>query len=49
MNVLLVMIPGAMLLALAGLAAFIWSVRAGQYDDPAGAAARVLSEDERPG
>ena len=29
MNVLLVMIPGAMLLALAGLAAFIWSLRAG--------------------
>jgi len=49
MNVLLVMIPGAMLLALAGLAAFIWSLRAGQYDDPAGAASRVLSDQDRPG
>jgi cbb3-type cytochrome oxidase maturation protein len=49
MNVFLVMIPGAMLLAIAGLAAFIWSLRAGQYDDPAGAAARVLSDEERPG
>ncbi len=49
MNVLLFMIPGAMLLALVGLAAFIWSLRAGQYDDPAGAAARVLLDHDRPG
>jgi cbb3-type cytochrome oxidase maturation protein len=48
MNVLLFMIPGAMLLALAGLAALVWSVRSGQYEDPAGAAARVLIDDDRP-
>ncbi len=48
MNVLIFMILGAMVLALVGLAAFIWSLRSGQYDDPAGAAARVLLDDDRP-
>lgn len=28
-----------------GLAVFLWSLRAGQYDDPEGAARRVLFED----
>lgn len=44
MNVLLYMMPAALLLAGAALAAFIWSLRAGQYDDPAGAAARILTD-----
>lgn len=48
MNVLLFMIPAAILLAGAGLAAFIWSLRTGQYDDPAGAAARILLDRDRP-
>jgi cbb3-type cytochrome oxidase maturation protein len=48
MNVLLFIIPGAILLALVGLAALIWSLRSGQYDDPAGAAARVLIDEDRP-
>jgi len=43
---LYLMILGAMVLALGGLAAFIWSLRSGQYDDPAGAAARVLLDHE---
>jgi cbb3-type cytochrome oxidase maturation protein len=42
------MIPGAIVLALVVLAAFIWSLRYGQYDDPAAAAARVLLENHRP-
>jgi cbb3-type cytochrome oxidase maturation protein len=29
-----------------GLAAFLWSIRAGQYDDPDGAAARVLLDEK---
>ncbi len=48
MNVLLFMIPAAIILAVAALAAFIWSLRSGQYDDPAGAAARILQDRDRP-
>lgn len=48
MNVLIIMIPAALALAAAGLAAFIWSLRSGQFDDPAGAAARVLIDNDRP-
>lgn len=48
MSVIIFMILGAMVLALVGLAAFIWSLRSGQYDDPAGAAARVLLDNDRP-
>lgn len=46
MNVLLYMIPAALLLAGAALAAFIWSLRAGQFDDPAGSAARILTDND---
>ena len=51
MNIIIVLAPISMLLALAGLAAFWWTFRAGQYDDPAGDAARVLYDhlDEGPG
>ena len=48
MNVLLYMMLGAVILALVGLAAFIWALRAGQFDDPAGDAARILQDDDRP-
>jgi cbb3-type cytochrome oxidase maturation protein len=48
MNVLLYMILAAGALALAGLAAFIWALRSGQFDDPAGDAARILFDDDRP-
>ncbi len=48
MDVLILMILGAMVLALGGLVAFIWSLRSGQFDDPAGAAARVLLDHDRP-
>jgi cbb3-type cytochrome oxidase maturation protein len=48
MNVLLIMLPGAVLLAAVALAGFIWSLKSGQFDDPAGDAARVLLDDERP-
>jgi cbb3-type cytochrome oxidase maturation protein len=49
MNVLLIMLPGAILLAAVALAGFIWSLKSGQFDDPAGDAARVLLDDDRPG
>ena len=46
MTALLVLIPIALLLGLAGLGAFFWAMRDGQFDDPEGAAARILIEDE---
>jgi len=48
-NGLLILIPAALLLGLSGLVAFFWTLRAGQYDDPDGAAMRILiDEDELP-
>jgi cbb3-type cytochrome oxidase maturation protein len=46
MNVLVYLVPMALALGLTGLAAFLWSMRAGQYDDLDGAAMRVLSDDD---
>lgn len=46
MTNLLVLIPCALFLGGLGLAAFLWSLRAGQYDDLDGAAARILNDDE---
>jgi cbb3-type cytochrome oxidase maturation protein len=45
-NVLVYLVPIALTLGLAGLAAFLWSLRAGQYDDMEGAALRMLSDDD---
>ncbi len=46
MNLLLVLLPIALLLGLLGLAAFFWALRNGQFDDPEGSAARILIDDE---
>ena len=40
------LIPIALFMGLAGLAAFFWSMRSGQYDDMDGAAQRILIDDE---
>lgn len=48
MNGLVLLIPVALGLGLAGLAAFFWSVRSGQFDDLDGAALRVLEEEDKP-
>lgn len=40
------LLPIALLLGLAGLVAFLWSVKNGQYDDLDGAARRILLDDE---
>jgi cbb3-type cytochrome oxidase maturation protein len=40
------LIPIALGMGLAGLAAFFWSMRDGQYDDMDGAASRILIDDE---
>ncbi len=47
MNILLLLIPAALLLGGLGLAAFFWSLKNRQFDDLEGAAARIL-EDEAP-
>jgi len=46
MNIIAILIPVALLLGALGLAAFIWSIRTGQYDDLDGAAQRILIDDE---
>lgn len=48
MNILIYLIPIALLLGLLGLAAFVWSLKSGQYDDLEGAARRILMDDEKP-
>ena len=46
MNVLLWLIPAALFLGLLGLAAFLWALKSGQFDDLDGAAHRILFEDD---
>ena len=46
MSALYIALPLALLLALAGVIAFIWSVRSGQMDDLETPALRILSEEE---
>ena len=49
MTGLVVLIPDALLLGLAGLAAIFWAARSGQFDDLEGAALRILiDEDQNP-
>ena len=45
-NILVILVPVALALGLAGLGAFMWSMRNGQYDDAEGAAHRILSDDD---
>jgi cbb3-type cytochrome oxidase maturation protein len=47
MTALAWLIPAALILAGAGLVAFLWALRSGQFDDLEGAAYRAL-EDEPP-
>lgn len=46
MEILVFLVPLALMLGLAGLAAFLWSLRSGQYDDLDGAAVRILPDDD---
>ena len=46
LNGLVILIPIALLMGLAGLAAFFWSLESGQYDDLDGAAMRILIDDD---
>lgn len=44
MSVLIYLIPIALTLGFTGLAAFMWAMRNGQFEDLDGAAARILSD-----
>jgi len=46
MEVLIYLVPLALLLGLLGLAGFLWSLKNGQYDDLEGAGWRAIAEDE---
>lgn len=48
MNILIVLIPVSVCLGAAGLAACLWTLRHGQYEDLEGDAARILLENEEP-
>ena len=46
MSGMLYLIPIAVLLGLIGLAAFLWALKSGQYEDLDGAAHRILFDDD---
>jgi cbb3-type cytochrome oxidase maturation protein len=48
MEVLVYLVPLALLLGLLGLGGFLWSLRSGQYDDLEGAAWRAILDDDPP-
>jgi cbb3-type cytochrome oxidase maturation protein len=48
MNIILLLAPFSVLLGLMAVGAFFWTLRAGQYDDIEGSAARILIDDADP-
>lgn len=46
MDIIIYLIPVALLLGVAGLVAFFWSMRTGQFEDLDGAAMRALRNDD---
>jgi cbb3-type cytochrome oxidase maturation protein len=46
MNILVYLIPIALILGAASLGAFIWSLKSNQYDDLDGASQRILLDDD---
>ena len=50
MNILLLLGPFSVFLGLMAVGAFVWTLRASQYDDIQGAAERILiDDDDEPG
>lgn len=45
MNVLVILVPCSLILGLGALVAFVWTLKAHQYDDLEGDAARALEDD----
>ena len=48
MSGLVFLIPIALMMGALGLGGFLWAVRSGQFDDPDGAAARILISPDEP-
>lgn len=48
MEVMVILVPLALVLGLLGLIAFLWALRSGQFDDLDGAAWRAIADDEPP-
>ncbi|AMK26461.1 cbb3-type cytochrome oxidase assembly protein CcoS (plasmid) [Sphingobium sp. SJ10-10] len=48
MNVLWYLIPISLTLGGIGLGLFFWAFKSGQYEDVAGAAERILNDEDRP-
>ena len=48
MDGILILIPIALFMGLIGFLAFLWNVKNKQYDDPKGAAMRILNDDDFP-
>jgi cbb3-type cytochrome oxidase maturation protein len=48
MDVLLFLVPLALVLSTIGLIAFFWALKSGQFDDLQGAAERILYTDDHP-
>ncbi|ODT06738.1 MAG: cytochrome oxidase maturation protein, cbb3-type [Mesorhizobium sp. SCN 65-20] len=46
MTGLIFLLPIALFLGALGLAAFLWSLKSGQYEDMDGAAERILVDDD---
>jgi len=49
MSALAYLIPAALFLGLIGLAAFLWALKSGQFEDLDGAAHRILLDNEEDG
>lgn len=48
MDVLIYLIPIALVLGGVALASFLWALKSGQFDDMEGAANRILFDDDAP-
>jgi len=48
MDILIYLIPVAVMLGLIGLVGFLWALKSNQYDDLDGAAHRILLDDDNP-
>ena len=50
MTIMLFLAPASLILGFIGLAAFWWTIKSNQYDDPQGDAVRILNDnlDDRP-
>ena len=48
MDVIIFLVPIALVLGLIGVGAFFWALKNGQYDDLEGDAQRILLDDDKP-